>query len=65
MSSEQLPKRLPEKLKTIRERTGLMPDDLAPLVEAPNGAAIVGYENGTDIPVTVLHGYVRGKRTFT
>ena len=38
----------------IRERTGLTPDELAPLVHAPNGAAIIGSENGTDIPVKVI-----------
>lgn len=55
--SSDFPKRLPEKLRAIRERTGLTPAELAPRVHAPNGAAIIGYENGTDMPATVLNAY--------
>lgn len=51
------PKRIPEKLKTIRENLKLTPDDFAPHVNAPNGAAVVGYENGTDVPVVVFLAY--------
>jgi hypothetical protein len=42
-------------VKAIRERTGLAPNDLASHVNAPNGAAIIGYENGTDMPASVLN----------
>jgi hypothetical protein len=56
---EDLPKRLPEKLKQIRERTRLLPDDFAPHVKAKDGDAIIGYENGADIPVSVLLHYAR------
>jgi hypothetical protein len=59
MSTADFPRRLTEKLRTIRERTGLTPDEIADLVHAPNGAAIVGYENGTDIPASVINAYAR------
>jgi len=39
------PKRIPEKLKTIRERLGLTPDEIAPKVGARTGAEILAYEN--------------------
>lgn len=52
------PKRIPEKLKTIRERLGLTPDEIAPKVGAKTGAEIVAYENDEDdLLVTVLWGY--------
>ena len=52
------PKRLPEKLKTIREHLGLTPDEIAPLVGARTGAEIVAYENDEDdLLVTVLWNY--------
>ena len=60
MSSEQFPKRLPEKLKTIRERLAMTPDQLAPFVGAKNGAEILAYENDEDdLPVSVLWGYAK------
>jgi len=34
------PKRIPEKLKTIRERLGLTPDEIAPMVGARTGAEV-------------------------
>ena len=46
--SDQLPsfpKRIPEKLKTIREHVGLTPDEIAPMVGARTGAEILAYEN--------------------
>ena len=43
-----LPKRIPEKLKTIRERLGLTPDEIAPKVHAKTGAEILAYENDED-----------------
>lgn len=39
------PKRIPEKIKTIRERLGLTPDEIAPKVGAKTGAEILAYEN--------------------
>jgi DNA-binding XRE family transcriptional regulator len=52
------PKRLPEKLKTIRKRLGLTPDEVAPKVGARTGAEILAYENDEDdLLVTVLWNY--------
>lgn len=52
------PKRLPEKIKTIRERLGLMPDEIAPKVGARTGAEILAYENDEDdLLITVLWNY--------
>lgn len=54
------PQRIPEKLKTIRERLGLMPDEIAPKVGAKTGAEILAYENDEDdLLVPVLWGYAR------
>ena len=54
------PKRLPEKLKTIRERLGLTPDEIAPKVGAKTGAEILAYENDEDdLLVSVLWSYAR------
>ena len=54
------PKRLPEKLKAIRERLGLTPDEIAPKVGAKTGAEILAYENDEDdLLVSVLWGYAR------
>jgi hypothetical protein len=54
------PKRLPEKLKTIRERLKLTPDEIAPKVGAKTGAEIHAYENDEDdLLVPVLWGYAR------
>lgn len=39
------PQRLPEKLKTIRKRLGLTPDEIALKVGAKTGAEILAYEN--------------------
>jgi hypothetical protein len=58
--STDFPARLPEKLKTIRERLGMTPDQLAPFVGADNGAQILAYENDEgDLLVSVLWGYVK------
>lgn len=58
--SSDFPERLPEKLKTIRERLGMTPDQLAPFVGAANGAEIEAYESGeSDLLVSVLWGYAR------
>ena len=52
------PKRIPEKLKMIREHLGLTPDEIAPKVGARTGAEIVAYENDEDdLLVTVLWNY--------
>ena len=49
------PKRIPEKLKAIREHLKLTPDEIAPLVGARTGAEILAYENDEDdLLVTVL-----------
>ena len=54
------PKRLPEKIKTIREHLGLTPDEIAPRVGAKTGAEILAYENDEDdLLVTVLWGYAK------
>src|SRR6188474_17470 len=60
MSTEDFPKRLPEKLKAIRERLGLTPDQLAPFVGAKTGAEILAYENDEDdLLVSILFGYAK------
>ncbi len=54
------PKRIPEKLRAIRERLGLTPDGIAPKVGAKTGAEILAYENDEDdLLVSVLVGYAR------
>ena len=54
------PKRLPEKLKQIRERLAMTPDQIAPFVGAKNGAEIFAYENDEDdMLISVLWGYAR------
>ena len=54
------PKRLPEKLKKIREHLGLTPDEIAPKVGARTGAEILAYENDEDdLLVSVLFGYAK------
>ncbi|HKU74449.1 MAG TPA: hypothetical protein VJR02_11055 [Pyrinomonadaceae bacterium] len=42
------PKRIPEKLKAIREHLKLTPDEIAPMVGARTGAKILAYENNED-----------------
>lgn len=42
------PKRIPEKLKTIREQLKLTSDEIAPRVGARTGAEILAYENDED-----------------
>ena len=42
------PKRIPEKLKTIREYLKMTPDEIALKVGAKTGAEIVAYENDED-----------------
>ncbi len=50
--------KLPEKLKQIRDRTGLTPDEFAPHVNAKDGKAVEKYEKGkADLPVYVLMRY--------
>ena len=54
----EFPKRIPQKLKAIREHLALTPDELAPLVGARTGAEILAYENDEDdLLVSVLWGY--------
>ncbi len=54
------PKRIPEKLKTIREHFNLSPDEIAPMVGARTGAEILAYENDEDdLLVTVMWRYLK------
>ena len=54
------PKRIPEKLKAIRERLGFSPDQIARHVAAKNGVEIAAYErDGGDVPVSALLSYAR------
>lgn len=61
----EFPKRIPEKLKAIREHFNLTVDEFAPLVHAKNGAEIESYERdlGSDVEggllVTTLWRYAR------
>ena len=56
----EFPKRLPEKLKTIRERLRLTPEEIARKVGACSGAKIFAYENSEDdLPVKVLWNYAK------
>ena len=56
----QFPEKLGEKLKEIRERLGMTPDQLASFVGAKTGAEIVAYENDEDdLLVSVLFGYAK------
>src|SRR5215203_4262975 len=56
--SPPFPKRLPEKLKTIRDHLRLTPDEIAPKVGARTGAEILAYENDEDdLLVPVLWNY--------
>ena len=58
--SSHFPKRLPEKLKLIRERLAMTPDQLAAFVGAKSGAEIIAYENDEDdLLVSVLWGYAK------
>ena len=60
----EFPKRLAEKLRTIREHYGLTPDEIAPLLGVKEGAVIAAYEHdlGSRVPggllVTTLWRYV-------
>ena len=52
------PKRIPEKLKMIREHFRLTPDEIAPKVGARTGAEILAYENEEDdLLIPVLWNY--------
>ena len=52
------PIRIPEKLKTIRERLGLTPEEIAVKVGARTSAEILAYESDKDdLLVTVLWAY--------
>ena len=54
----EFPKRIPEKLKAIREHLKLTPDEIASIVGARTGAEILAYENDEDdLLVTVLWNY--------
>ena len=58
--SSDFPKRLGEKLKTIRLRLALTPDEIAQFVGARDAAEILSYEDDEgDLPVSVLWGYAR------
>jgi DNA-binding XRE family transcriptional regulator len=50
--------KLSDKLKQIRERSGLTPEEFAPRVNAKDGKAIKQYESGKgEVPVSVLMHY--------
>jgi transcriptional regulator with XRE-family HTH domain len=54
------PKRLPKRLKAIRERLKLTPIQIATKVGAKSGTDILAYENDEDeLPVSILFGYAR------
>ena len=54
------PKQLPAKIKAIRERLALTPDQIALRVGAKTGAEILAYENDEDdLLVSVLWGYAK------
>jgi hypothetical protein len=54
----KVPQKLPDKLKQIRERSGLTPEEFAPRVNAKNGKAIKQYESGRgEVPVSILMRY--------
>jgi transcriptional regulator with XRE-family HTH domain len=54
------PKRIAEKLKTIRKRLAMSADQIAPRVGAKSGAEILSYENDEgELPVSVLWAYAR------
>jgi transcriptional regulator with XRE-family HTH domain len=56
----EFPKRIAEKLKTIRKRLNLSPDQLAARVGAKSEAEILAYENNEgELPVSVLWAYAR------
>ena len=58
--SSDFPKRLGEKLKTIRLRLALTPDEIVQFVGARDAAEILSYEDDEgDLPVSVLWGYAR------
>jgi transcriptional regulator with XRE-family HTH domain len=58
MSTPDFPKRLPEKLKAIRERLRVSPDEFALRLGAKNGAEILSYENDTgELSVRMLFRY--------
>jgi hypothetical protein len=58
--SSDFPKRLGEKLKTIRLRLAMTPDEIAQFVGAQDAAEIVAYENDEgDMPVSILWGSAR------
>ena len=58
--SSDFPKRLGEKLKTIRLRLGMTPDEIAQFVGARDAAEILSYEDDEgDMPVSVLWAYAR------
>jgi hypothetical protein len=56
------PKRIPEKLKTIREHLKLTPDEIAPMVGARTGGEILAYEDDQDdLLVTVLWNLLKAR----
>ena len=58
--SSDFPKRLGEKVKTIRLRLALTPDEIAQFVGAQDAAEIVAYEDDEgDMPISVLWAYAR------
>ena len=58
----RFPKRIPEKLKTIREHLGLTPDEIAAKVGAKTGAEILAYENDEDDLLVTVCGITQSLR---
>jgi transcriptional regulator with XRE-family HTH domain len=60
MLPTEFPRQLGSKLRQLRERAGLSPDQLAPRVGAHSGAEIHNYENDEgELPVSVLFAYAK------
>jgi hypothetical protein len=59
----KFPQKLPGKLKQIRERLGLTPEEVAFHVNAKDGKVIKKYESGKgELPVSVLMAYWEAER---
>jgi transcriptional regulator with XRE-family HTH domain len=60
VDSPPFPKRLPKRLKAIREHLKFTPIQIAMKVGAKSGLDILAYENDEDeLPVSILFGYAK------
>jgi hypothetical protein len=58
--TNNFPERLPEKLKAIRQKFALSPDEFSHQVGAQSGEEVLSYENDeADLPVRMLWNYAR------